>query len=337
MLERILLLFVSISLCTARVSQRLMRTQRRQGHVSNANQLDDDLNLFDYDYYSDRYNDFADRRYHDSAHYSAQRDYADYQEYSGYDDHNDYNDFNDYGDYDEYNDYDEYAMADDEGYNDEYAGYHGYGDYDGYAEWEGDDEDYDQMDSDDNKVVISKEGPPPAPQEYTISKLEEPVVCEHDGAKTWKRWKKYDLDGICSRLQYYGEIEGQCETDCDALCPEGFYEVAKEPCTGVSHLTMHSEGGAHTVTHTVHSQSGYYRQCVGRYQCTHSQYNYWVNMKWWQFLLWEVAIVIIGCCFCGLAVGCCIRCFHRGTTSVRRPNPSQNRNRGRQNPQNGAA
>jgi len=167
-----------------------------------------------------------------------------------------------------------------------------------------------QYDGDESgaHVVISKEGPPPAPQEYTISKLEEAVVCADRGDATWAKWKKYDLDGVCSRLQYYGEIEGRCETDCDALCPNGFYEVAKEPCTGVNHFAVHSEVGIHS--HTVHAQSGYYRQCVGRYQCTHSNYNYWVNMKWWQFLLWEVAIVIIGCCFCGLAVGCCLRCTH---------------------------
>merc|ERR1719273_595670 len=89
-------------------------------------------------------------------------------------------------------------------------------------------------------VVISKEGPPPAPQEYTISKLEEPVVCAHKGDDTWAKWKKYDLDAVCSRLQYYGEIEGQCETDCNLLCPQGFYEVAKEACGG-----LNAYGGIH--------------------------------------------------------------------------------------------
>merc|ERR1719297_670941 len=141
-------------------------------------------------------------------------------------------------------------------------------------------------------VVVSKEGPPPSPQEYTISKLEKAVVCAARGDKTWAKWKDYDLDGVCSRLQYYGEIEGQCETDCNLLCPSGFYEVAKEPCGGLD-------------------VSGYYRQCVGRYKCTQTSYNYWVNLKWWQFLIWEVVIVILGCCFFGLACGCCIRCYYR--------------------------
>eukprot|EP00486_Rosalina_sp_Unknown_P014551 CAMPEP_0201579768 /NCGR_PEP_ID=MMETSP0190_2-20130828/27591_1 /ASSEMBLY_ACC=CAM_ASM_000263 /TAXON_ID=37353 /ORGANISM="Rosalina sp." /LENGTH=173 /DNA_ID=CAMNT_0048014681 /DNA_START=55 /DNA_END=577 /DNA_ORIENTATION=+ len=92
-------------------------------------------------------------------------------------------------------------------------------------------------------VVVSKEGPPPSPQEYTISKLEKAVVCDARGDKTWAKWKEYDLDGVCSRLQYYGEIEGQCETDCDLLCPQGFYEVAKEPCSSSStlHIMDHNQ------------------------------------------------------------------------------------------------
>eukprot|EP01083_Nonionella_stella_P085182 236068_1 len=167
-------------------------------------------------------------------------------------------------------------------------------------------------------VVVSKEGPPPSPQEYTISKLEEAVVCSTRGDTTWSKWKEYDLDGVCSRLQYYGEIEGQCETDCDVLCPQGFYEVAKEPCNGVQ--TYSGYNGV--------KGSGYYRQCVGRYKCTQSSYNYWVNMKWWQFLIWEVVIIILGCCFFGLAVGCCIRCYY--TRRNRRSNNNNYRG-GRQN------
>merc|ERR1719229_1576461 len=151
-------------------------------------------------------------------------------------------------------------------------------------------------------VVVSKEGPPPSPQEYTISKLEKAVVCAARGDKTWAKWKDYDLDGVCSRLQYYGEIE--------------------EPCGGLD-------------------VSGYYRQCVGRYKCTQTSYNYWVNLKWWQFLIWEVVIVILGCCFFGLACGCCIRCYYgrngnrsvnpvRGVVNaVRNPPPSQQRRQGR--------
>lgn len=152
-------------------------------------------------------------------------------------------------------------------------------------------------------VVVSKEGPPPSPQQYTISKLEEPVVCSERGDATWKKWAKYDLDGVCARIQYYGEIEGQCETDCDLLCPQGFYEVAKEPCSGTGASIDHFTGAV-----SVHSSGGFYRRCVGRYKCTQSSYDYWVNMKWWQFLIWEVLIVTLGCCFFGLAVGCCIRC-----------------------------
>eukprot|EP01083_Nonionella_stella_P067768 179468_1 len=168
-------------------------------------------------------------------------------------------------------------------------------------------------------VVVSKEGPPPSPQEYTISKLEEAVVCDARGDKTWAKWKKYDLDGVCSRLQYYGEIEGQCETNCDALCPQGFYEVAKEECQGAQTFA----GASGKVG------SGFYRQCIGRYKCTQSTYDYWVNMKWWQFLLWELAIVILGCCFCGLAVGCCIRCYgQQGSSSAQRVVRNARRPRG---------
>lgn len=160
-------------------------------------------------------------------------------------------------------------------------------------------------------VVVSKEGPPPSPQEYTISKLEKNVVCDARGDKTWSKWAAYDLDGVCSRLQYYGEIEGQCETDCNLLCPQGFYEVAKEACGGLNALSgIHVNGK---------SGSGYYRQCVGRYKCTQTSYNYWVHLKWWQFLIWEVVIVILGCCFFGLACGCCIRCYFGA--SSRRVNP----------------
>ena len=160
-------------------------------------------------------------------------------------------------------------------------------------------------------VVVSKEGPPPSPQEYTISKLEKAVVCDARGDKTWAKWKEYDLDGVCSRLQYYGEIEGQCETDCDLLCPQGFYEVAKEPCTDAGHVVS----------------AGYYRQCVGRYKCTQTSYDYWVNLKWWQFLIWEVVIVILGCCFFGLAVGCCLRC-RNNRRGRGRSNNNNNNNRG---------
>eukprot|EP00483_Globobulimina_turgida_P001825 UN01827 len=172
-------------------------------------------------------------------------------------------------------------------------------------------------------VVVSKEGPPPSPQEYTISKLEAAVVCDTRGDKTWSKWKEYDLDGVCSRLQYYGEIEGQCETDCDVLCPQGFHEVAKEPCSGAD-----AYGGATSSL----KGSGYYRQCVGRYKCTQSSYDYWVNMKWWQFLIWEVVIIILGCCFFGLAVGCCIRCYYsrRGNRGRGRGGGSGNYRGGRQ-------
>lgn len=163
-------------------------------------------------------------------------------------------------------------------------------------------------------VVVSKEGPPPSPQEYTISKLEKAVVCDARGDKTWAKWKEYDLDGVCARLQYYGEIEGQCETDCDLLCPQGFYEVAKEPCKGKGYGIA----------------SGYYRQCVGRYKCTQTSYDYWVNLKWWQFLIWEVVIIILGCCFFGLAVGCCLRCRRNNNSN----NNNSNRNRGNQSNSN---
>mmetsp|Transcript_70639 Transcript_70639/g.112246 ORF Transcript_70639/g.112246 Transcript_70639/m.112246 type:complete len:287 (+) Transcript_70639:207-1067(+) len=177
-------------------------------------------------------------------------------------------------------------------------------------------------------VVVSKEGPPPSPQEYTISKLEEGVVCASRGDQTWAKWKKYDLDGICSRLQYYGEIEGRCETDCDLLCPQGFYEVAKEECTASNahhhHSVLSGMGG------------GYYRLCVGRYKCTESSYNYWVNMSWWQFLLWEVLIVILGCCFFGLAVGCCLRCLNRSNNRARPPPARQVANVSNRNNANAA-
>merc|ERR1712244_117225 len=76
--------------------------------------------------------------------------------------------------------------------------------------------------------------------------------------------------------------------------------------------------------------AGYYRQCVGRYKCTQSSYDYWVNLKWWQFLIWEVVIIILGCCFFGLAVGCCIRCWNGRNNNNnnrryrRAPNPGNN-------------
>jgi len=295
LLNGVLLAAISICLCSAESLYRThpLRTQRmhprrqratfeqRQQHamypqrqhrqqVSNANQLSAERNLFD--------------------------------EYEGYNVDEEY--ANEYGQFDAQDEYqqDEYEQEDFFEEND----FNDYDEEDFVEDWY--QQDYYDDDPNSAHVVISKEGPPPAPQEYTISKLEEPVVCADKGDETWKKWKKYDLDGVCSRLQYYGEIEGRCETDCDALCPNGFYEVAKEPCTDTSHFTVHTDTG--TQHHTVHSQNGYYRQCVGRYHCTHSQYNYWVNMKWWQFLLWEIAIVIIGCCFCGLAIGCCLRCTY---------------------------
>lgn len=253
--------------------------------------VEGDYEIEEYNHYSDA--DFGDAYSDQSDAYDAADEYYDFSDADFDDDFEvDYNDDDDNSE----------AYAAEEYYDD--------------AEFESESEFESAVESVSSaRVVVSKEGPPPSPQEYTISKLEEPVVCAERGDATWKKWAKYDLDGVCARIAYYGEIEGQCETDCDLLCPQGFYEVAKEPCHGIDHFT-----GA------VHGQQGYYRRCVGRYKCTQSHYDYWVNMKWWQFLIWEVVIVTLGCCFFGLAVGCCIRCCN-----------NRGRPRGRSGNRNGGA
>lgn len=152
-------------------------------------------------------------------------------------------------------------------------------------------------------ILTQKHSPSAPKNDYIKKRISPSVPCMSTSTATWNEFTEtIDFHAICEDMNNFGEIQVECETQCTSNgnknraiteCPSEWLQINQHECQSIF---------------TENALKTYAKECVSHYRCK-QWYYYFIELKWWEFLIWQCLFVTIGCCCFGCMIGFCLRCF----------------------------